>query len=235
MMKIKWHLGAVALLSGAAFLLAGCSFERPPVVLGPRVVNPGAATEEPTPSDNAGTPGPADSSSPAASSPSSPAPSSPAPSARNSSAPPDQTPPRVESAADCGPGPAWQPYPGGASAVPSPFRDDQAELDADGQAGDGRSVIIDEVQLTRTNGFVAVCLLGDNRLLGSLPIARSIDDKSVRVSLAEPITVTSRLLVVLYADDGDGRFDGATDRLVSGDDDDITDLEVERLTYRYTP
>ena len=95
-------------------------------------------------------------------------------------------------------------------------------------------MIIEEVQLTRTNGFVAVCLLEDNRLLGSLPIARSIDEKSVRVSLAEPITVTSRLLVVLYADNGDGTFDGARDRLVSGDDDDITDLEVERLTYRYT-
>ena len=35
--------------------------------------------------------------------------------------------------------------------------------------------------------------------------------------------------MVLYADNGDGHFDWATDPHVSGDDDDITDLEVERL------
>ena len=68
---------------------------------------------------------------------------------------------------------------------------------------------------------------------GFVPIARSTDERPVRVTLDEPITTTTQLLVVLYADNGDGHFDWATDPRVSGDDDDITDLEVERLTYRY--
>jgi hypothetical protein len=118
-------------------------------------------------------------------------------------------------------------------AVPAPFRDDHADLDVDGQTGDGRSVIVDEVQLALTDGFVAVCTLDSSRLLGSSPIARSTDERSLVVTLDEPITSTTGLLVVLHADNGDGYFDWATDPRVSGDDDDITDLEVERLTYRY--
>jgi hypothetical protein len=120
----------------------------------------------------------------------------------------------------------------GARAVPTPVRDDEAELDVDGQAGDGRSVYIAEVQLSRKPGFVAVCS-PDDRLLGFRPIARSNSERSVRVRLDYPITATTNLLVVLYADNGDGHFDWATDPHVSGDDDDLTDIEVERLTYRY--
>ena len=95
-------------------------------------------------------------------------------------------------------------------------------------------MIVEEVQLARTDGFIAVCSLDDDQLLGSLPITRSTGERSVRVTLDEPITTTTRLLVVLYADNGDGHLDWATDPRVSGDEDDITDLEVERLTYRYT-
>lgn len=120
----------------------------------------------------------------------------------------------------------------GARVVPTPVRDDEAELDVDGQAGDGRTVHIAEVQLSRKPGFVVVCS-SDDRLLGLLPIARSNSERSVRVRLDEPLTRTTNLLVVLYADNGDGHFDWATDPHVSGDEDDITDIEVERLTYRY--
>jgi hypothetical protein len=132
--------------------------------------------------------------------------------------------------ATCGPVPGQSR--GGALAVPTPFRDDEAELDADGQTGDGHTVAVSEVQLSKTDGFVAVCTL-DDRLLGLLPIARSNDDRSVRVILDERITSTIEILVVLYADNGDEVFDWTTDPRVSGDNDDITDLEVERLTYRY--
>jgi hypothetical protein len=137
-----------------------------------------------------------------------------------------------DSRAACGPSPGTQQSTGSTPAVPAPFRDDQAELDADGQTGDGHTVLVEEVQLSRADGFVAVCRLDDNRLLGLLPIARSTDDRPVRINLDEPITTTTRLLVVLYADNRDGHFDWATDPRVSGDDYDITDLEVERLTYR---
>jgi hypothetical protein len=133
-------------------------------------------------------------------------------------------------AAACGPSQDTQQS---TPAVPAPFRDDHADLDVDGQTGDGRSVVVDEVQLALTDGFVAVCTLDSNLLLGSSPIARSNDEQSLLVTLDEPITTTTRLLVVLHADNGDGYFDWATDPRVSGDDDDITDLEGERLTYRY--
>lgn len=136
------------------------------------------------------------------------------------------------SQAACGPSPRTRQSTRGAPAVPTPFRDNEAELDAEDQVGDGRTVMVDDVQLTRTDGFVTVCMLDSNRLLGSSPIARSTDDRPVRVRLDEPITTTTRLLVVLYADNGDGHFDWATDPRVSGDDDDVADLEVERLTYR---
>jgi len=135
--------------------------------------------------------------------------------------------------ATCGQSQGTQQSTSGALAVPTPFTDEDAELDVNGQAGDGRTVIVKDVRLTRTNGFVAVCSLDDDRLLGSFPISRSTAERSVRVTLDEPITTTTRLLVMLYADNGDARFDWATDPRVSGDEDDITDLEVERLTYRY--
>ena len=147
-------------------------------------------------------------------------------------APPRRPTIRVTHAEGCGPIPGSRETGGGARAVPRPFRDDEAELDVDGQSGDGHTVVVAEVQLSRKAGFVAVCSPGD-LLLGSLPIARSNDERSVTVRLDEPITRTTQLLVVLYADNGDGHFDWQTDPRVSGDDDDITDLEVERPTYRY--
>ena len=210
-MTSKRQIAAVCLASCAAFVLVGCNLDRDPVVL-----RPGEVTAGSTPPDHA--------------SPSPNASVAPTPDESAVTAAPDES---SDPPAACGPSPDTPQSTDGARAVPPIFRDDQAELDADGQAGNGRTVFIDEVQLSRTNGFVAVCAL-DNRLLGSYPIRRSTDDRSVRVTLDEPITATTQLVVVLYADNGDGHFDWATDPPVSGDDDDITDIEVERLRYRYT-
>jgi hypothetical protein len=102
----------------------------------------------------------------------------------------------------------------------------------DGQAGDGRSVDIEEVQLSKADGWIAVCRSDDNRLLGLSRIARSDDDQAVRVALDERLTTTTELLVFLYVDNRDGHFDWATDARVSGDDDDPNDYEVEQFTYR---
>jgi hypothetical protein len=202
-MRTKWHVAPLFLLPCALFFLVGCGLDRDPIVLGPGVVTPGSGSTD--------HPSPTDNAA--------------SPTAIDS----------TDSPAACGPSGDTQKSTNGApaSAVPAPFRDDDAQLDADGQTGDGHVVIIDEVQLARADGFVAVCTLDDNRLLGSSPITRSTDEQSILVTLDEPITTTTRLLVVLHADNGDGHFDWATDPRVSGDDDDITDLEVERLTYRY--
>ena len=214
-MRAKRQLAAVSLASCAVLLLLGCGIDRRPIVLGTGEITAGSGpSDHSTPNDSAAEPTPEDS----------------APNDNAAGRLPEDS---IESTATCGPSPGTQQSTSGARAVPTPFTDDEAELDADGQAGDGGTVILEEVQLARTDGFVAVCSLDDNRLLGSSPITRSTADRSVRVTLDEPITTTTQLLVVLYADNGDGHFDWATDPRVSGDEDDITDLEVERLTYRY--
>lgn len=214
-MRAKRQLAAVSLASCAVLLLLGCGVDRRPIVLGTGEITAGSGpSDHSTPNDSAAEPTPEDS----------------APNDNAAGRLPEDS---IESTATCGPSPGTQQSTSGARAVPTPFTDDEAELDADGQAGDGGTVILEEVQLARTDGFVAVCSLDDNRLLGSSPITRSTADRSVRVTLDEPITTTTQLLVVLYADNGDGHFDWATDPRVSGDEDDITDLEVERLTYRY--
>jgi hypothetical protein len=205
-------------------LLVGCGLDRRPIVIGSGVVTAGSSRSgEAEPAESTPTPT-ADESSEITPTPTSEESddSTASPAAGDSDDPPA-----------CGPVSGAEQSSDEARVVPTPFRDDEAELDADGQAGDGHTVTVGEVQLSSTDGFVAVCLL-DNRRLGLLPVTRSNDDRRVRVPLDEPITGTTRLLVVLYADNGDGEFDWTTDPRVSGDEDDITDLEVERLTYRYT-
>lgn len=222
--RIGRPLVALALVSCAVCFLVGCALDRRPIVIGSGVVTAGASrSAQAGPDGNTPVPTPVESTvdTPTPTSDESDD-STASPAADDSDDPPA-----------CGPIPGAEQSSDEARAVPTPFRDDEAELDADGQAGDGHTVTVGEVQLSRTDGFVAVCLL-DNRLLGSLPVARSNDDRLVRVPLDERITTTTRLVVVLYADNGDGEFDWSTDPRVSGDEDDITDLEVERLTYRYT-
>ena len=228
-MRAKRPLAAVSLASCAVLLLLGCGVDRRPIVLGTGEITAGSGpSDHSTPNDSAAEPTPADSTPNDNTAEPTPEDSTP-----NDNAAGPMPEDSMEPTATCGPSPGTQQSTSGARAVPTPFTDDEAELDADGQAGDGGTVILEEVQLARTDGFVAVCSLDDNRLLGSSPITRSTADRSVRVTLDEPITTTTQLLVVLYADNGDGHFDWATDPRVSGDEDDITDLEVERLTYRY--
>ncbi len=228
-MRAKRQLAAVSLASCAVLLLLGCGVDRRPIVLGTGEITAGSGpSDHSTPNDSAAEPTPADSTPNDNTAEPTPEDSTP-----NDNAAGPMPEDSMEPTATCGPSPGTRQSTSGARAVPTPFTDDEAELDADGQAGDGGTVILEEVQLARTDGFVAVCSLDDNRLLGSSPITRSTSDRSVRVTLDQPITTTTQLLVVLYADNGDGHFDWATDPRVSGDDDDITDLEVERLTYRY--
>ena len=135
-MRTKWHVAALSLVYCGVFFLVGCGLDRDPITLGPGVVTPGSGRTD--------DPAPNDNAT--------------RPTAADSN----------DSDADCGPSRDTQQSTSGAQApaVPAPFRDDQAELDDDGQTGDGRTVIVDEVQLALTDGFVAVCTLDNNRLLG---------------------------------------------------------------------
>jgi hypothetical protein len=121
---------------------------------------------------------------------------------------------------------------GGADAVPGVFRDDDAELDVEDQSGDGSSVRVEEVQLSRTDGFVAIFTEDGDTLLGHAAVERSDDERSLSVPLDQPLTETSRLVAVLHADDGDGTFDAASDPRVTDDDDDDDEFESDRFTYR---
>ena len=232
-MTPKRHLAALSVVSCGLLLLIGCGTDPRPEVLGPGVVTPASSpsesstsTEEPNASASS-SPTPTDSPSPRVASPS-PTPS-PVPSPTPSRTPsPDPDPDAV-----CGGGGT------GSNAGPRPapgrFPDDDAELDAENQHGNGRFVDVDDVQISRSNGFVAVCWREMGRLLGSARIARSDDDRDVRITLDERITKTIELGLILYADAGDGRLDGVDDRVVSDDDyEDKDDLAVEFLTYRYT-
>jgi hypothetical protein len=201
-MLAKWTRAAALSLLSCGVLLLGGCGSDG----NPTVVEPGVVTPRVSPTDQE-----------------TPRPKSPSPS-RSPSPTPDN------SADDCGPDPGAKPD--GATAVPKPVFDDQAELDADGQTGDGRTVDIEEVQLSLADGWIAVCSDDNNRLLGLLRIARSTEEKSVRVTLDERLTTTTQLLVVLHVDNRDGHFDWATDARVSDDDDDPDDLEVDHLTYR---
>ena len=220
-MTTKGNLAALSLVSCALFLFVGCGTDPRPEVLGPGLVTPGASpsesampTEDPSPSDS----------------------SSPTPSDESPSRTPSPTPVPTPS-----PTPNTDAVCGGGSTGPNsglrvrPFRDEDAELDAEDQRGNGRSVDIEDVQISRKNGFVAVCWPDARRLLGSARVARSEDDSDLQIDLDERITKTIRIVVVLYADDGDGRLDGATDQIVTDDDyDEVDDYEADELTYRYT-
>lgn len=121
----------------------------------------------------------------------------------------------------------------GADAVPGVFRDDDAELDVEDQSGDGSSVRVEEVQLSRTDGFVAIFTENGDTLLGHAAVERSSDERSLSVPLDQPITEATRLVAVLHADDGDGTFDPASDpRVTDDDDDDDDEFKTDRFTYR---
>jgi len=205
------RVATLSLLSCAVLLLGGCGSDGNPTIVEPGVVTPRVSPTQSQTPNNTASPTPGNTASPKPGNTASPK--------------PDNSP------AGCGPGPGHQ-SPGGAAVVPRTFRDDQAELDADSQTGDGRTVDVEEVRLSRA-GFVAVCSDDDdNRLLGLLPIASSTQEQAVRVSLDKRLTTTTKLLVMLFADNRDGHFDWATDPRVSGDDDDPTDIEVDHFTYR---
>jgi hypothetical protein len=243
-MRTQRHPAARALLSCALVGLIGGSLigcgvlDRGAVPLGPTVVTPSAnptetptETPEPTPTE---TPSPSPSETPT----SSPTPSdSPTqterPSPRASTASPTPAPPPRVFPAGCQPGGNQSPRNSNPRAVPPPILDEEAELEAESQRGDGRSVFVEEVQLSIADALVVVCSLDNNRLLGWLRVPKSNFERSERVRLQDPITADSRLLVVLLADDSDGDLDWGTDRRVTDDDDDVDDLEVENLTYRY--
>jgi hypothetical protein len=105
--------------------------------------------------------------------------------------------------------------PGSARGTAATLTDARAELDADGQNGDGRQVRIEKAALSTGSGHVAV-FTRNGQLLGSAPVASGV--RPVVMTLTVPAATTGELQAVLYGDDGDGAFDAAVDPRVVDED-----------------
>ncbi|MGB7982283.1 MAG: hypothetical protein WCF36_15995 [Candidatus Nanopelagicales bacterium] len=96
--------------------------------------------------------------------------------------------------------------------------DDTADLDVEDKAGQGRTVLIEEVSSGSGSGFVVVHEAG-RTVLGSVPVTGSLRAvtgslRAVSLKLDAPMLASQELLAVLFRDDGDGTFDPATDAIV---------------------
>lgn len=111
------------------------------------------------------------------------------------------------------------PAPGGAAPVVPDVRDADAEVEVEDQAGDGRTVRVEEVVLGSGAGHVVVVDPASRAVLGSAPV-RAGTSRAVTVTLATAVPRTGEYLALLYGDDGDGRFDETRDGLVVDTDDD---------------
>lgn len=114
------------------------------------------------------------------------------------------------------------PASGGAAPVVPDVRDADAEVEVEDQAGDGRTVRVEEVVLGSGAGHVVVVDPASRAVLGSAPV-RAGTSRAVTVTLATAVPRTGEYLTLLYGDDGDGRFDETRDGLVVDADDDAGD------------
>ncbi|WP_377640258.1 hypothetical protein [Oryzobacter terrae] len=111
------------------------------------------------------------------------------------------------------------PATGGAAPVVPDVRDADAEVGVQDQAGDGRSVLVEEVVLGSGPGHAVVVDRSTRAVLGSAPV-RAGTSRDVAVALSTPVPRSGEYLVMLYADDGDGTFEETRDGLVVEADDD---------------
>ncbi|MEP6297995.1 MAG: PepSY domain-containing protein, partial [Ilumatobacter sp.] len=106
--------------------------------------------------------------------------------------------------------------------------DTNADIDADDQSGDGTVVTVREVRLPSTAGFVVVRTdAPDPQVPGHTAVEAADTNATIDVELDTPLTGTTRLEAVLYADDGDGVFDPAVDRIVVDEQGDRSDEQVD--------
>lgn len=103
--------------------------------------------------------------------------------------------------------------------------DPQADISVEDQVGGGRSVRVEDVQISNGTGHIAIYSAG-GRLLGSRNVGPLV--RRTTVSLSRPVPRTSELLAVLYGDDGDGTFERSDPRVV----DEEGDFRDDTFDYR---
>lgn len=115
---------------------------------------------------------------------------------------------------------------GGAAPVVAVVRDAAAEVDVEDQRGDGTTVAVQEVRLPTSDGHVVVIDPRSRAVLGSAPVTAGTT-RTATVRLTTPVQASGELVALLYADDGDGRFDPTTDAGVVDDDGEAVDEDFE--------
>lgn len=120
---------------------------------------------------------------------------------------------------------------------PAPVADDDANVDADDQSGDGAAVAVRDVRLAGGPGWVVIRTDDDGRGLGAEAVGPGRSGPGT-VTLSEPVPATDDdLMAALHLDDGDGAFDESRDPAVldDGQDDadrDGDDVEDDDFDYR---
>lgn len=105
-----------------------------------------------------------------------------------------------------------------------PAYDPRAELDIEDQAGDGRSVVIDSVRVTRDN--VSLVILDERgAILGTKAILPGV--QPVKIDLQRSVDSSGYLFGLLVLDNGDGRIDPGIDVPLHDDDGEIVEEDFE--------
>ena len=121
----------------------------------------------------------------------------------------------------------WTPTPPASSTIdPGTLNDAFAELELEDQSGDGSRVQVEEIRIGFDIGFIGIFDLEGN-LMGYAKVTSQ--SQPVSVSLDTPVVASMELLGKLYADNGDGKFDPATDPAVLDDD---REMVFEAFDYR---
>ena len=97
-------------------------------------------------------------------------------------------------------------------------RDRYAEIDIEDQAGNGASVLIDEIHISGGNSFLVIYDRTGLVLSSTLVTTQS---QPVQILLDTPLSSSQELEAVLYLDNGDGRFSLAEDSPILDEDGDL--------------
>lgn len=89
--------------------------------------------------------------------------------------------------------------------------DYNAELSIEDQAGNGKTVVIEEFSVNIDNLWLVICTKSDRVLTALLT---NNDSKPVTVTLDSSISASQELVAYLFLDNGDGRFDPQQDARV---------------------
>ena len=102
-------------------------------------------------------------------------------------------------------------------------RDRWVELDFDDQFGDGKTVVIESLAVSRVS-FLVIFNKQGSVLAATLVSPRS---QPVSITLDQPLSNSQELIARLYKDDGDGVFDINLDTVLRDDENEIVEEDFD--------